>query len=405
MRTSRILAPILAILALFQGGGSALAQDETCRIADSAISDASTIRNLRIKRPVPCYVHGKEQVKKYLLHAIETKIPAEKLRMEEAVYKALGFFPENFDYEKGIVELYLNQIGGYYDPDKSHFIMAGWLPAMLQTTVAVHELTHALQDQYFDLSTFMDEKKLNGDELLARSALVEGDATAVMLDYARKMAGVPGIEKEDNVEAMMLQNVVSSSLVAGMGAVPQSMQMLLIFPYTSGLRFAHTLLRRGAYAEIDAAFRRPPRSTEEILHPEKYLLEKPDFVAFQGKDLAGAEAGKLRYEDTMGEFATSLLLGNFTSEKASAAKAAAGWGGDRVAVFEDGSSSYRRIVWKTNWDSTEDAEEFFEAYSAALSTKYSGLKVEPQRAITVDGAVALGRAGSHVVLTIRQKIS
>jgi hypothetical protein len=386
----------------------AIAADETCKIADSSIQAASTIRKLTIKKPVPCFVHNKDQVKGYILHSIDTKIPEKKLEMEGLVYKALGFIPPDFDYQKGIVELYLNQIGGYYDSEGKHFIMAGWLPAMLQSTVAVHEMTHALQDQYFDLQTFMDEKRYSGDELLSRSALVEGDATAVMLDYARHLVGQQGIEKEANVEAMMLQNVIGSSLVSGMNAIPSSLQMTLIFPYTSGLRFAHELLRRGSYEEVNKAFRSAPRSTEEILHPEKFFEKKADFAQIDSSELVPSEMRPDSvpvYQDTFGEFAISTLLSNFLSDKGRAATAAAGWGGDRIAVFVDESAKLRTIVWKLNWDSEKDAEEFYREYGAALKKLYPAFKDALPKEKAAAGSPSFVQSGQTVVLTIRDSIS
>lgn len=401
-----VLTACFSMALAFLTPGSVRAADESCKIADSGIAQASSIRKLKIKKPVPCFVHNKDQVKGYLLHSIDTKIPARKLEMEALVYKALGFIPDGFDYQKGIVELYLNQIGGYYDPQGKHFIMAGWLPAMLQTTVAVHELTHALQDQYFNLEAFMDEKRLNGDQLLARSALVEGDATAVMLDYARGLSGLPGIEKEKSVESIMLQNVLSSSLMSAMNTIPQSMQMLLLFPYTSGLRFAHSLLVRGSYGEIDKAFRQAPRSTEEILHPEKYFRERADFETIDAATLQPQAAAKLDmpYTDVVGEFAISLLIGNFVTDKTLASEAAAGWGGDRIAVFDDSAAKKRFIIWRTAWDSAKDAREFFTQYGKALEKKYQGFSFSGNAGQNSDASVRFALHEQSVFLDIQQPI-
>lgn len=386
----------------------AAAADETCKLADTAIADASGIRKLKIRHAVPCYVHGKEQVKKFLLHSIDTKIPPQKLFMEATVYKALGIIPADFDYQQGIVELYLNQIGGYYNPEKKHFVMAGWMPALLQTTVAVHELTHALQDQYFNLEKFTDEKKYSGDELLARSALVEGDATAVMVDYTRGVMGQPKIETEKNVDSMMLQNVIGSSMVSGMNSIPSSLQMMLIFPYTSGLRFAHTLLMRGGYGEIDKAFARAPRSTEEILHPEKYFHAEPDFEkidagALRPKDMA--QSIEPSYRDSLGEFAISTLIANFVTDRNLAAQAAAGWAGDTVAVFEDKAAAKRFVIWRTAWDSDKDAEEFFQTYGKALVKVYPEFVLKNDHEGGAPGVAHLSKAGKSVELIVTQLIS
>ena len=342
-----------------------------CAIADRAIVHAGKIRELKPKRKIPCLVSEKEQVKSYLLETIATKLPRGKLANEAMVYRAIGMIPESFNYEKGLVDLYLNQIGGYYDPDKRHFIMAAWMPALLQTTVAVHELTHGLQDQYFELSKIMDPKLENSDELTARSAMVEGDANSVMLEQARLAAGQPSILQDDNVESFMLQNIVGLKLMAASSGVPESLQMMLIFPYTSGFRFVHTLLRKGGYNEVNKAFKRLPRSTEEILHPELYFKSDPSFITIESADLAKDlpdPTAHLIYQDTLGEFAISVLLSEHLKNKQAAVEAARGWGGDRVAVFESGAR--KSVVWRTHWDTPKDADQFYAAMLESLNARF-----------------------------------
>ena len=345
----------------------AASSDELCVIADSAIIAASKIRGLKQKKKVPCYVRDKDKVKQYLLDTIEEKMPVEKLKNEGTLYKALGFLPNNFDYKNGIVELYLSQLGGYYDPEDDYFVMAAWMPAVLQTTIAVHELTHALQDQEFDLAVLIDPLKGTSDQLMARSALVEGDATAVMFDYSRNVMGQPGLAAQDNVDSIIMQNVAGAAFMTGMNTTPSSLQYMLLFPYTSGLRFAHHLLKKGGYKEIDKAFRELPGTTEEVLHPEKYYSTAKDYVLITDEEvLKNYPNTKIVYKDTFGEFSVSALLSTFTKDHLKAAKAAAGWGGDLAAILsEENGKSF--VVWDTRWDSNKDAEEFFTAYTDALS--------------------------------------
>jgi hypothetical protein len=335
---------------------------EVCQVAEAALKQASQIRGLAIKKKVPCEVHGKELVKEYIVGTIKTKLPPQRLEHEEWVYKALGMIPESFDYTKGIVDLYLSQIGGYYDPEKKHFIMAGWLPAALQTTIAAHELTHALQDQYFRLDSFMDIRKYSSDQMLARSALVEGDASAVMYDFVRRGAGQPPLSQEADVGSILVQNVLGSQMVAGMTSIPSSIQVMLIFPYTSGLRFAHHLLRTGGYVKIDAAFSHPPRSTEEILHPEKFGANQ-DFREITPEEVVsiGTQPERIAFSDVLGEFGISALLGMGELSRDESTRAAEGWGGDRVVLLEKKASAgdpEYEVRWLSSWDSSKDADEF-----------------------------------------------
>jgi hypothetical protein len=382
-----------------------------CDIAKEAIQKASVIRNLKIKAPVPCQVHSKEEVKQFILNTVNTKIPPEKLAMEEVAFKALGLVPEEFPYAQGVVDLYVSQLGGYYDPEKKYFVMAGWLPAMMQPTIAAHELTHALQDQYYNLSSFLDPKADNSDAQLARSALVEGDATAVMMDYMRGLAGQPGISTEKDMNSFMLQNVMGMSLTAGLKNVPQSLQHMLIFPYTSGLRFVHSLLMEKGYPAVDQAFKRPPRSTEEILHPELYS-SSPSFITFTDDETRREELPEgafIRYRDTLGEFLVSVLLEMYLPEKLKATTGSAGWGGDRIAIGDDAASGLRYVVWKTHWDSQKDAEEFFSLMIDSLKMRFPKNTIVGDRATWNDlgnkKSLKIHRHADYVTFSMRQPIA
>ena len=372
----RLSALIFIVLAPVKFPAYAL-DENLCVVTKDAIKQASEIRGLRVKRSVPCLLQNREEVKQYLLTTIKTKIPSEKLAMEGLVYRALGFIPPEFNYEEGLVKLYLDQLGGYYDPERDHFVMAAWMPAILQVPVAVHELTHALQDQHFNLDPFMDPKRYDGDQLMSRSALVEGDATAVMVDYTRRLMGQPGLSKEKDVSAIMLQNLLGTGMITATQDVPQSLVNMLIFPYTSGLRFVHSHMRKGGYQAVDRVYKNPPRSSEEILHPEKYPASANEFVSVaDAPDIFGE--GKQRpivYRDTVGEFGISALLSSFVANKGECAKAASGWGGDRVVVYKQDADPNPAVVWRVHWDTEKDAKEFFEIYLqviSARSVRFSG---------------------------------
>lgn len=363
---------------------------EKCVLAEAAIKSASEIRGLEQKQEVPCFVQSKEQVRKYILRAIDEKVPAEKFKHEELVFKTIGLLPPEFSYREGLVELYLSQIGGYYEPEEEYFAMAGWMPAMLQSTIAVHELTHALQDQYFAIDKLLDHKTETTDRLLARSALIEGDATAVMMDFLKKQQGQPPLEEAENVGAAMMQNVIGASFVAGMSGVPQSLQYILLFPYTSGLRFAHHLLKQGGYSEIDKAFRNLPASTEEILHPEQFDTGKQDSVVFTDEliqKLTDREESSVVYRDTLGEFLLSLMLRELLADPGRSAEAAKGWGGDELLLLKEGDGDERSLWWLIQWDSVEDRDEFAALFREGVKAK--GLEVEaelledPARAVLI----------------------
>jgi hypothetical protein len=342
----------------------------SCDIAYSVLNQVQTIRGLRKKKAVECEVRNRDDIRKFVVDAIKTKIPAEKIRNEEIIYKALGILPEELNYKETLVDLYVSQIGGYYDPAEKHYVMAAWLPEMVQPGVAAHELTHALQDQYFDLEKMMEQETLPTDVLMARQALVEGDATAVMLDYSlaplRK-----SIRSESNVDAYVMQNVIGMGMASGLQNVPEALKMLMLFPYTSGLRFAHALLVRGGYPSVDGAFRRYPSSTEEILHPEKYFRGKSDFREYSSEEVGTELGGQVSSFDRLGEFFISALLGQYLSDRRLAADAASGWGGDGVVIRKNIIGGKDAVVWRLHWDTVRDAEEFHLAFQQLLKSRFA----------------------------------
>ena len=377
-KNKQFVKSLLVVLLFLIKPGGLSAQSTDCNISESALQEASKIRGLNIKKAVPCLLHDKDKVKQYIHYAIEKQLPSEKLKYEEMVFKELGLIPREFDYKNGVVELYLSQIGGYYDPEKEHYVMASWLPAIMQDTIAVHELTHALQDQYYSLDDLINPKIENGDKLLAHSALAEGDASAVMFDYSRKQAGQAAIANDANVDSLIYSTLMSSSAAFASNNIPKSLQSLLIFPYTSGLRFVHSILIKEGYAGIDKIFKNPPQTTEQILHPEKYGSKKIEYLEFSESDLRALgvpENFQKKYEDTFGEFAISSLLVMGKLDPAEAPKAAAGWGGDRLMLFADSNESLFMLFWKTHWDTENEAKEFYDAINKHFLERKGKVKI------------------------------
>lgn len=352
---------------------TALAKRDLCSISSLAAKEASKVRGLRIKRDVPCSAETKDQVRSYILRSIEEKLPPQRLQNEEVVYQALGMIPPRFNYKEGMVKLYTDQIGGFYDPSKKRYVMAAWMPSKSQMPIAVHEMVHALQDQHFSLKDKFDVKKYTSDRLLAHAALIEGDATAVVIDFSRVLMGQGKIQDQKDVDGVIAQTVISSGLLTRHDSIPYGLKLKFVFPYTVGLSFAHQLLKKGGHPEVDRAFKKLPRSSEEILHPKKYFSSKADFVTPQTILPASmSQEHPPLFEDTLGEFGITALLCNFIADEQKAANSAAGWGGDLVSLFEDNSSHY--VTWTVNWDSKKDAKEFLDSFRDVLASRSKSKK-------------------------------
>lgn len=345
------------LLALLLIPSNAFSNDSLCNISKNSLLKSEEIRGLKILEEVPCFVYNKEQVEKYLVDTIDEKVPKERLENEEILYKAVGLIPKDFQYKQGIIDLYLSQLGGYYDPIEAHYVMAGWMPKGVQAPIAVHELTHALQDQHFNLDDFLDPIALTTDESLAHSALVEGDASFVMYEFMRSLTGEKSLKKEKNVDAIVFQVIAGIAMSEGLRNAPKAMQAMLLFPYTSGLRFAHHLISKGGFSLIDKTYKRVPKTTKEILHPELYLnnfkqkeINKEDFEKYLKKDIS-----KIHHSDVIGEFGISSLLSKTNDPMSS--KLAAKWVGDRAILVKENEE--KRALWLIYLDNNEEAATLF----------------------------------------------
>lgn len=243
--------------------------------------------------------------------------------------------------------------------------------------IVSHELTHALQDQHFGLDHPQAAAE-NQDARLAHVALVEGDATLVGFEL-----GVGGLvaAPEDFIN-------FARKHAPDMGdRVPAFMQERFKFPYLDGSSFVLALKQQGGWEAVNRAYRRPPRSSEEVLHPEKYHSGDDPPRLPDLSDLAVADFHPV-FEDTLGEFGIRILLSG--ANRKMAAERAAGWGGDRAAVFERSKGGGLLLVWVTDWDTPADAAGFMDGMEDVLARRTSEnrtrhLEMWDRRVVLVDG--------------------
>jgi len=321
------------------------------------------LRGLRFRsRPVPQRVTP-ARARREGLEDLDRSYPESRRRADEEVLKLLGLIEPDVDLRSVSASVFGEGVAGYYDPRSKRLrIVSGMTPDALGEIVLAHELTHALEDQRFGLKV---EEGESDDAALARLALVEGTATLVMQDYLLRFVGA---EKA-------LGGLLGTAMQAG-PALPPFLQAQLVFPYVEGLRFAQTLRSRGggSWTLVDLADRlRAPDSTEQVLHPQKWVEVEPPLRVPLSVSLG---AGWRRAASgTWGEWQTGQLLGAFTD-------AAAGWGGDRYELWQRrrcASAPPCRasdvLVMRWRWDTLPDAREFETALRAAPVARTDGATV------------------------------
>ena len=364
---------------------------------------AEHFRGLRLERAVPRGAIDPATLRKAMSEDLGEDLPPAKMAEVETALKAFGFIPETMSLATYYPELLSSQTAGFYDAKRKYLAIverpgglldgershdAGDPARRMDDAVMVHELTHAIQDQHFDLQKLTSTDPLL-DASLADSALAEGDATLIMLDFLAGTRVESSPELGHTLERMMGDSAQMLAAAADpaareMANAPAWFRDTLLFSYTQGLTFCIDVRQHGGQKLLDYAFRTdPPRSTEQILHPEKWYGQRDDPIVILWPDLAPELPGWRRAAlGELGEEGIRVLLLPTLKEESRAATAAAGWGGDRFAVYE--KSGQRLLAWITDWD-TEAAAQKFQSAAATLPPDWTLHRSSPRRVTLLRG--------------------
>ena len=374
-RPKRLVFFVLLVFG-FGGASVALVQQPTpsdlLKASDEMVRLTGRLRGLQPKAPIAKEVESRDQIARYLTETVRSNYDAAELQHEGRILQKLGLIPAGMNYVDFMIKLLTEQVGGYYDPTKKKFFIAGWLPADAQKPVMVHELTHALQDQYFDVNAIMekDRQAHDDDRALAHEALMEGDAVAVMFNYLLEPSGRSFDKLPDLAFVMRAQFWTMDSEFEVFKAAPMYLKEILVFPYGYGAAFLQKVWAKDpSWAAVDKIYSDLPQSTEQIIHPEKYLgaRDDPKPVTVEDPSPLLGEKWKRTYTNVLGEFSLFLFLKQYLQEEP-AKRAAAGWGGDQIMLVEDGT--HDAVFAATTWDSPEEADEFYSALGDWFQIKY-----------------------------------
>ncbi|HVF87957.1 MAG TPA: DUF6782 family putative metallopeptidase [Pyrinomonadaceae bacterium] len=379
------------------GAGAAVNAKSAAVVAATAevLRETSEVRKLPILRSVRSGAQSRVEIERMIIKNLDESSTPEEMRASEQELKKLGLVPPDFQLREFIIGLLTEQVAGYYDPKTQEFYLADWIDVDAQKTVMAHELTHALQDQHFNLRRFEKWPKGDSDAELAAHALIEGDATLAMMYYALrspKTAGAGATPPE-----------ADDSTIDQLNKAPRALRESLLFPYERGMNWAFQVHKRSGWDGLSQAFTKPPQSTEQIMHPDKYFVgEMP--VKVEAPNLAAKLGARWRRTDydVHGEWSFYLVLGEFLKDDAQAKKAAAGWSGDRFALYEGARPEEVMIAMLSVWDTERDAREFFEAYARRTDLRYetarSGAAITSYEWRTKEGRVMLEQRGARVAI-------
>lgn len=371
----------------------------------TALAYVSSIRQLAVLKPVEGRSISRREITQYLTTELDTETPPDVMQATEALLYGFGTVDADFNFRSSVLALMTSQLLGFYDPKQKTFFVGGDLHGDELRVTLWHELVHALQDQHYDLSHIADWEPDQGDRQSAVHGLAEGDATSAMLDALLKPRGGSALE--------VPEGVLRADAVLGSASetAPSVLVRSLLAPYIDGLAFTNELRRRGGFAAVDAAWRHPPVSTEQLLHPDKFLAgEAPVTVPLPPPPPHAPEL-KERFHDVMGEQTLRILLEEWLPARTAAA-AAADWGGDRLSVFADDARTTWAVGWRLRFDSVEAATRAYRALARAapLTDRSSPQPGKPDpapppgdklcRPRHTQGPIALVRRGADVSVTL-----
>ena len=335
------------------GGGLDAA---TVAAFDSVVGQVPVIRELDQLAGIPYTTLTPRQLRRVLHDEYDAQHP--QLAAEEATLKRLGLLPPEADLRALTIDLLASRVVAFYDPIAGTLAVVardGATDAVLRF-FAAGQVTKALQGQHMDLGAFTVADPTQSDRINARAAVAGGDQALVMIDWAGQVlsgdeqASLPGLATTDP---------------ALLASVPLYVRRVFEFPSTAGVAFVEALRSSGGWDAVNAAFARPPGTTEMILHPEKFRQDRAVDVSLP--DLTSTLGGGWSVADqrTLGELGIGIWVDD-GQDGSPNAWAADGWGGDRLVRLEGPDGAWA-VVWQTAWDSDTDADEFTSAADAAMA--------------------------------------
>ncbi len=381
---------VLAILVVV--GSAACAPDETDETSDLVTSsdpmlasaaarllpDLADRSGLELVEPVRLERRTRAELERYLEFKLDEALPIDEAELLSESYQLFGMVPRGMDLRAVLKDLYLEQVAGFYDPDSTTLFVLDDQPEDALESLLVHELVHAIQDQSTDLDAITDPE-LGNDRQVAAQAAIEGHATLVMFEFLMELQGgsVDLTEMSNFTDLLRPALEAARTQSPALAGAPLVLQESLLFPYLGGAAFVEALWK--AEPGRPPPFGpRLPASTEQILHPERFLGAERDLP--ETVELEAPAGWHQVYEGGLGELETAILLETHTGSR----ELSGGWDGDRYLLLESEAGT-RVLVWVSVWDEESQRDRFL----GALRQHANGFPVQA----SADAVDVSGRPG------------
>jgi hypothetical protein len=368
-----LVAVVVALLAAFAAIGIAMGEEEAEQAApiepvaervEEVARGVERVRELEFRRLPRVRLVNVDEATRDSLRELDEYLPRRRQRIEEGLLTMLGLLPADVGLREVLGKALTEEVAGYYTPrtDTMALVRGAGLDGFFGEITLAHELTHALDDQHFDIEPHGASGFLS-DRAVADAALSEGSATIAMFEYLA-LTQAAGQELPAGVRSRLLEELDQLALPVSTG-LPRYVREAFLFSYAAGARFVDRLQGSGGWAAVDDAFSEdPPLSSEQIMHPRKYEAgERPVGVRLPGMAAELPEGARRLVRGDLGEFDTAQFLLDANGRRRSE-EAAAGWGGSALELWRlPGGGDVLVLAWA--WDTPRDAAEF--AAAAELS--------------------------------------
>jgi hypothetical protein len=346
-------------------GVFAFAQSDKKSGIDALKEKVAAVGKLAFKREVPINYVSKVRLKKYISALFEKEYPEQLAGKENEFIRLMGFAGNdaNIDVRNIRKRILLDNTGGLYNENTDELLVLVQYREVnyLNSMVLVHELRHALQDQYFDLAGILGSRSFSDfdDRKLAVLAALEGDATFLMVQYSGLDADILASSPTSDALMSFLPTAKPSLLYREPGIIRNQ----LLMPYIHGLRFVSAVFKKKKWKGVNRILDLPPASTEQILHPEKYFKrEAPMEVLIQYKP----RGYQLLHSGVIGEYYLSVLLKS--KEDYTDKDYARGWGGDTFHIYKNAGSYF--LLWESVWDKDIYCSNFYSDFKRFIEKHF-----------------------------------
>ena len=396
IRTALMFVFLVALNSFADVHAATTEEAKLLQLAEVATETAVRVRGLEPLRPLTTRVTTREAVESYVVDRLETTGMSAELAATATMLVHFGALPPGTDLSAVLRRVLREQVAGYYDWIEETLFIADWLPTFLQLPTLIHEVTHALQDQHHDLGRFMEPNPGFSEASVAVAALIEGDATLVLMgevlaSHDPEESPLSRLAKRSKITMItrLMRHEIETE--PSLQNVPAVLRNMLVFPYVEGLNLAAIVHSEGGWPAIDALYDNPPLSTEQVLHVDKLLQVPRDHPVELHLPAPPSDDVEVLGSDTLGELGIREMLATQLPRDRSS-RAAAGWGGDRYLLMgrrnptptpaqrwattrwpgPNGAGLARgleptTLCWIAEMDSPEDNEELAAALGSLIS--------------------------------------